>query len=314
MAHLQYGNGGVKFDTVLSQIGTFTSITPTQVVITTTEGWKIIGSGSFNLSSTGAVTGGTITGYASYKPDGSLYASTTNMSMSVSTYLAYANTGNITGLYNAILGGNDIVSGGTGNDSFQSSTGNDSYDGGTGIDTIVYNGFRTSYTITPSAGSAALTVSKPGTSATDILTNTERLQFGDNKAVAFDIEGAAGQAYRLYQAAFDRKPDAGGLGYWISLLDKGASLADAAGGFMNSAEFKNLYGAAPSNADLVTRLYQNVLHRAPDDGGFKYWTGLLDSHQLTPMNVMTGFSESPENKAAVIGAISNGMEYNLWLG
>ena len=35
------------------------------------------------------------------------------------------------------------------------------------------------------------------------------------KPLALDINGTAGQVYRLYQAAFDRKPDLVGLGYWI---------------------------------------------------------------------------------------------------
>ncbi|HYD60227.1 MAG TPA: DUF4214 domain-containing protein [Noviherbaspirillum sp.] len=66
------------------------------------------------------------------------------------------------------------------------------------------------------------------------------------------------------------------------------SLADVAAGFANSQEFKNLYGASPTNAELVTRLYQNVLHRAPDSGGFQHWTGLLDSGQLAVKDVMVG--------------------------
>ena len=44
----------------------------------------------------------------------------------------------------------------------------------------------------------------------DGVTNAERLEFSD-AVVAFDVNGTAGFAYRLYQAAFDRTPDVAGL-------------------------------------------------------------------------------------------------------
>ena len=43
----------------------------------------------------------------------------------------------------------------------------------------------------------------------------------------------------------------------------GTGLSQVATGFINSAEFKALYGNNPSNAEFVTLLYDNVLHRAP---------------------------------------------------
>lgn len=72
---------------------------------------------------------------------------------------------------------------------------------------------------------------------------------------------------------------------------------------MNSAEFKALYGVNPTNAEFVTRLYNNVLHRAPEQGGFDYWTGLLDSGTLHKENVMTGSVKVQRIKRKVIGVI-----------
>jgi uncharacterized lipoprotein NlpE involved in copper resistance len=48
--------------------------------------------------------------------------------------------------------------------------------------------------------------------------NIKRLQFAD-RTVGLDITGNAGQIYRLYQAAFDRKPDLGGLGFQIAAIE-----------------------------------------------------------------------------------------------
>ncbi|MFL6632323.1 MAG: DUF4214 domain-containing protein, partial [Massilia sp.] len=117
------------------------------------------------------------------------------------------------------------------------------------------------------------------------------------------------QAFRIYQAAFNRAADKVGLGYWISALDHGMALLDVANGFVASAEFKALYGNNPTNADVVARFYANVLHRTPDQAGADYWTRLLDQHMLTKADVLMSFSESPENQAALVGVTQNGIDY-----
>jgi serralysin len=144
----------------------------------------------------------------------------------------------------------------------------------------------------------------------ETLINVERIQFTD-KTIAFDTAGDAGQAYRLYQAALGRKPDSSGLGYWTDHLDHGVSLVDIASGFFNSAEFKGLYGTAPTNTELVTRFYQNVLHRAPERAGLDWWLNELATGHQSPQMALIGFSESPENQAQLIGVIQNGMEYTI---
>jgi len=92
-------------------------------------------------------------------------------------------------------------------------------------------------------------------------------------------------------------------------MDGGLSLQQAAEGFVASPEFKALYGTNPSTADIVTRFYANVLHRAPDADGFKFWSNLLDNHVLDTAGVLLGFSESPENKNATAATIQSGVTY-----
>ena len=128
-------------------------------------------------------------------------------------------------------------------------------------------------------------------------------------AIALDISGVGGQAYRIYKAAFNRIPDLGGLGFWISGMDGGVSLNAVAQGFVNSAEFKALYGANPTNAQIVTRFYDNVLGRAAESGGYNYWLGVLDSGNANVAQVLASFSESPENQARLTGVIGNGFPY-----
>jgi hypothetical protein len=96
-------------------------------------------------------------------------------------------------------------------------------------------------------------------------------------------------------------------------MDRGMSLHDVANSFVQSAEFKTLYGDNPTNADIVTRFYNNVLHRAPDQAGADFWTKLLDSHTLTAADVLMNFSESPENQAALVGVEQNGIHFTPYV-
>lgn len=190
---------------------------------------------------------------------------------------------------------------------FTPGMGNDSIDGDTGLDVVAYSGLRWRSSISRS-GDTIVVMDKMANEGRDTLVNIERIHFQDY-AVAFDSDGVAGQVYRLYQAAFNRKPDVGGLGVWIDYLEHGASLADAASGFTNSPEFKALYGVAPSHPELITRLYNNTLHRNPEQAGFDWWMNEMASGRATTIAALVGFSESPENQANLIGITSLGMDY-----
>jgi Ca2+-binding RTX toxin-like protein len=204
--------------------------------------------------------------------------------------------------------GADSMHGGASGDTFNGLAGHDRIDGGAGIDTLVLGATRAGYAITAQANGEFALVESAHRGNTADLVNVERIRFADT-AVALDIAGNAGQAYRIYQAAFNRTPDAGGLGFWIAAMDRGSSLVDVAAGFVKSAEFTGLYGANPGSADIVGHLYQNILHRAPDKGGFDFWVAKLDSHAISLADLLAGFSESPENQAALIGTIGAGIAY-----
>ena len=182
-----------------------------------------------------------------------------------------------------------------------------SVSGGTGVDQLDIN--VSSSRATLSADLKSFTYTKAnGSFAGVYLDSVERIHFTD-QTLAFDVEGNAGQAYRLYKAAFDRTPDKEGLGFWISVLDKGASLESVAAGFVASQEFQTINGTHPTNLQLVSSLYQHVLGRAPDQAGLDFWTAQLDNNSLPVNNLLVSFSESNENKIALSGQISAGIEY-----
>lgn len=200
---------------------------------------------------------------------------------------------------------NDIIDAGAGDDRIAGSLGSDAVEGGAGLDTLSYAAARGGFVFAP-AGGAKVTVAKPGGGA-DTLGGVERIAFTDS-ALAFDVDGSAGQAWRLYQAAFGRQPDAAGLGYWIAAFDGGAARQHVAAGFMQSAEFLGLYGAAASAEQFVGKLYQHVLQRAPDQAGLAYWLDAIGAGYARSM-VLADFADSAENRAQLIGAMQAGMEF-----
>jgi hypothetical protein len=200
-----------------------------------------------------------------------------------------------------------VTTGTTGADQFVTTGANNVFDGGAGLDTVLMHGARANYTITKTATGIQVQ-DTTGVDGTDTLVGVERVKFAD-KALAFDVDGIGGQAYRVYQAAFARTPDIGGLGFWMNVMDHGVSLRDVADGFVASNEFKTLYGFAPTSREIVSKFYENVLNRAGETAGIDFWTNVLETKAATVAEVLMGFSESPENQTALVGVMSNGMAY-----
>lgn len=178
-------------------------------------------------------------------------------------------------------------------------------DGGQGLDTLVLNGHRDMYHISHTATGFTIF----GNGVDEWVTNVERIQF-TNGYLALDLNGNGGEAYRLYQAAFNRTPDVGGLGYQMHDLDIGVPLETVAANFIASPEFQATYGNV-DDTQFVTLLYENVLHRAPDAGGLQFHLDEMHVQGQSRADVLVHFSESPENQANVIGAIQDGMFFTL---
>jgi hypothetical protein len=209
--------------------------------------------------------------------------------------------------------GDDKLDGGAGDDVLHGGPGNDLLIGGTGRDTASYDSKAADFKVTHDAAGWHVADLRTGASdGTDTLQGIERVTFTD-AALALDTDGVAAQAYRFYRAAFDRTPDLPGLGFWIGAMDKGSSVQDLAAGFATSKEFNDMYGGA-SNADIVSRLYHNVLHRTPEQAGYDYWLGVLDDKKASLSDVLAAFSDSAENKDAVAELVARGILFTPWQG
>lgn len=206
--------------------------------------------------------------------------------------------------------GNDSFNAGAGDDRIHGGTGDDSINGQDGKDTAFYSGARANYTVTRTA-SGFTVIDKNGTEGTDTLTGVERVVFGDGNGVALDVDpgNLGGQAFRLYKAAFARTPDLGGVGYWMSAMDKGMKLVDVAQLFLTQEEYKKAYGAVTTNRELVTKFYENILGRAPEKDGLDYWANALDNKHVTVAEALALISESGENITGTAALIANGFEF-----
>ena len=205
--------------------------------------------------------------------------------------------------------GSDQLTGGSGSDLLIGGAGTNYLGGGGGYDTAIYAGMRGDYTVAMHNGMPVGVTAPAG--PTDTLSSVERLSFSDT-SIAFDIDGNAGNIYRLYRAAFDRKPDEGGLGYWISIADKNVSSTFIANSLMDSDEFRDLYGTRMSDEQFLTQVYANVLDRPYDQGGFDYWIGVMRDQGVSRGDVLNLIAQDTENSAAVIGEIRSGIEYDIY--
>jgi len=138
---------------------------------------------------------------------------------------------------------------------------------------------------------------------------TGRFEFG-NQVAALDIQGNAGQAFRLYDL-FNRLPDQPGLNYWVEALDEGASLTDIARSFLASDEFTTKFGALDNLSDeaYVNLLYQNVLERPGEAAGIDYWLTQLDQG-VSRETVFASFSESAEHQEQLSPILESGILLN----
>jgi hypothetical protein len=215
-----------------------------------------------------------------------------------------------------LYSGNDVAYGGGGNDIFFITYGNDVVYGDDGVDHGVFSDIRDAFVIELGKDTIRIADKKISRFGIDELFSVERIQFTDTM-LALDTakDQTAGSGYMLYKAAFNRTPDASGLGYWISKMDLGMSYSDVAKNFVTSFEFQTAFGgSSPSVNTLVTKLYNNVLNRTPDAGGLAFWQNKLSNEGWSTADVLGYFSTSGENVTNVTPLIANGIQYQPFVG
>ncbi len=193
---------------------------------------------------------------------------------------AIGGTGNDTLIGN---GSNNSLDGGGGNDTLIGGAGNNTLIGGVGTDKIVMGGIVSQYQFSQNSGNTVVT-SQEGM---DTLTSVEYIRFGSSTyttdvplsdATTSNPVHLAEQIADLYVAYFNRGPDAAGFDYWFHEIYTAVnSLRGIAEDFAWSNEYQSMYPSTLTNKQFVEQIYQNLFDRGPDQGGWDYWSGQLDT-------------------------------------
>ena len=197
--------------------------------------------------------------------------------------------------------GKDRLDGGDGDDALAGGAGDDALDGGSGNDTVMFDGVRANFVLTRN-GDAIRVTDMRGNQGADTLTSVEKFAFTDMALTVPDsLSSQQSDLHYLYMASMGRDADTQGLAFWLASMETGITLLDVAQSFTHSAEFMARFGATHTASEFVTRLYENVLHRAPDDAGRDWWIGKIESGAVSEAQALVDFSRSAEMHVQVIG-------------
>lgn len=180
-------------------------------------------------------------------------------------------------------------------------------DGGAGIDTLIFDGARSNFSIAQTSTSISI-LDRTGAEGSVVATQIERLQFADIK-VAMDITaGHAGTTAKILGAVFGKatvaNPAYAGAG--LSLLDGGMTYQD----LMKLALDVRL-GSGATNTDVVNLLYNNVVGTVPSASELGVFVGLLDNGTYTRASLGVLAAETSLNAVNVdlVGLNNSGLAY-----
>ncbi len=207
----------------------------------------------------------------------------------------------VTGDGYTLLAGNDRVTPGPGNDVI---------DGGPGIDTAIYVGARSAFTLTR-AGTHWTVTDKTGGEGSDRLVAMERLQFKDLN-VAFDLDGHAGEVARILGAVFGKSylSNKTFVGIGLNLLDQGMPYPDLIALALSTDVFASLAGGR-SNAQFVDFVYRNVMGSAPTAGDRHFLVDLIESgvHSQASLAQLASDIDFNAVNIGLTGLADTGLEY-----
>lgn len=118
----------------------------------------------------------------------------------------------------------------------------------------------------------------------------------------------------LYVAYYNRAPDQDGVNFWIDQASRNgnaSALLSISEGFSNHPQFREDYPASDTTRQFVTKVYNNILNRAPDAGGLDYWVAQIDAGLpktefiVTYVNLVLDYSENDPDGIASRQLVTN---------
>jgi phospholipase C len=101
-------------------------------------------------------------------------------------------------------------------------------------------------------------------------------------------------AAQVYQGLMARDADYGGFRWALGVLDSEGSQEQLVNSFLQSQEFQTKFGSNLDNGQFVTRMYQNIVLRSPDQSGFNYYVAQLNNATMTRAQVAVSMLHSSE--------------------
>lgn len=181
--------------------------------------------------------------------------------------------------------------------------------GTTGIDTYTLNGDSTDFTITKTSDEITA-VSTLATNVAFNLADHERVVF-DDKAIAFDVDGAAGDVYALLAAALgvsDVTDDYQGIG--IYLADNGWTKKQLAEAVLATDTYKTDAGGV-STETFIKHVYKNVTGNNATLADVTALSEWMNVNQYSQADVLVMASELSafETTINLVGLATTGIEY-----
>lgn len=212
---------------------------------------------------------------------------------------------------NAVGGaGNDLLVGNAVANRLQGAGGDDEIDGGAGIDSAVYAGARSGYTVAKSGAGWRVGSANEGN---DAMINVERLLFADG-GLAIDTsgDGHGAQIAQILRAcfgsAFVQNPAVVGIG--LMLLDGGMPYATLVAAAVGLPQFEQLAGSR-SNNDVARFLYKNIVGADPDAATLQALVGALDGGVFTQASLALAACQIGINtgSAELVGLADSGLAF-----
>jgi hypothetical protein len=189
------------------------------------------------------------------------------------------------------------------------------FDGGAGVDTLRVPVDASDVTIVLGPDDVTLIDRRADGLGAVTLENIELIDF-DTGVPAFGdaldlqqfggqtgLEGADFETFiEMYIAYFNRAPDAIGLSFWGTAFANGTSLEEIAALFNDQPETREIYTNTASDIQFAAKVYSNVLGRAPDLDGLRFWTEALDSGAVSRdafiLEILRGAKADPSPDAS----------------
>ena len=187
---------------------------------------------------------------------------------------------------------------------------------------VGFSGTASQYTITPAGDGSSFTVSGPG--AADKLSGITAVQFSDYtlfvaSQTPFTPGGvSSAQVVDLYAAVLARVPDAGGLAFYEADAKNNpqVTITQFAQDFLRSSEYTgktahNYAQSSAGDAQFITDIYTNLLHRAPEAGAVAWYQANVIAPFLSGVATGTSTYTTAELQAhaAVLADFSQSGEF-----